>query len=405
MTGGTAENPSVDQIDASFAHALGIEGDGTEALAALRALPPEVLAGDLNLENLLKAALVGAPTSGTAMIEGSIVVAEPGVIIKRGDVPNVPIIIGTTALDLPLYFPPSKIDPFSYFGADADAARAAYNAPATLDQNSLTQVLLSIGADMTMHEPARFVARQMTAHGNAAWLYRFTYTAETTRPAAIGQTHAGELPFLFDHLAAKYGDQVTDQDRQVAHTFNVYVGNFVKTGDPNGEGLPAWPQFDPAHFDLMNFTLDDGAVFGPEPRPSVALVERAADAQETATMTTTSATGVYQPSGVLTGTVTYRQRMALPPGSVVEVQLQDVSKADAVAEVIASQTITTTGENVPIPFTLTYDPAQIDPRYTYALSVHVTVDGQLRWRNAERYVVLTRGAPMTGAEVVVQPAQ
>jgi uncharacterized lipoprotein YbaY/heat shock protein HslJ len=112
-----------------------------------------------------------------------------------------------------------------------------------------------------------------------------------------------------------------------------------------------------------------------------------------------------QPDGVLTGTVTYQERVALPPGSIIEVQLQDVSRADAPATVIASQTITTTGENVPIPFTLTYDPAEIDPRFTYALSVRITVEGQLRWINTEHDGVLTRGAPLTGVEVVVQPAQ
>jgi heat shock protein HslJ len=115
--------------------------------------------------------------------------------------------------------------------------------------------------------------------------------------------------------------------------------------------------------------------------------------------------GVGQPSGLLTGTVTYRQRITLPAGSVIEVQLRDVSKADVAAEVIASQTITTTGQNVPIPFTLVYDPAQIDSRYTYALGVRITINGQLRWINTERYAVLTRGAPMSEVEVVVQPAQ
>lgn len=107
----------------------------------------------------------------------------------------------------------------------------------------------------------------------------------------------------------------------------------------------------------------------------------------------------------LTGTVTYRQRIALPPGSVITIQLQDVSKADAAAQIIASQTITTTGENVPIPFTLAYDPAQIDPKHAYALSARITVTGQLRWINTERYAVLTNGAPTNGVEVVVQPAR
>lgn len=110
-------------------------------------------------------------------------------------------------------------------------------------------------------------------------------------------------------------------------------------------------------------------------------------------------------SGVLTGTVTYLQRIALPPGSVIEVQLQDVSKQDVAAEILARQTITTTGENVPIPFGLSYDPAQIEERFTYALSVRITIDGQLAWLNTERYAVLTNGAPLTGVEVRVQPAQ
>jgi para-nitrobenzyl esterase len=214
MSEGTAEHPSADQIDANFAKSVGIEGDGPEALTALRALPTDVLVGDLSLPKLLNEALVGSQIySGTPMVDGVIVTAEPGEILSSGGAANVSLIIGTTALDLPLYFPPSKLDPFAYFGADGEAARAAYNAPATLDQNSLMLLLLSIGADMTMHEPARFVARQMTAAGNPAWLYRFTYTAESTRPASNAQAHAGELPFLFNMLAAKYGEQVTDKDQ------------------------------------------------------------------------------------------------------------------------------------------------------------------------------------------------
>lgn len=114
---------------------------------------------------------------------------------------------------------------------------------------------------------------------------------------------------------------------------------------------------------------------------------------------------IVQPSGVLTGTVTHLQRSALPPGSVIDVQLQDVSRADAAAQVIAGQTITTTGETMPIPFTLIYDPAQIDPRNSYALGVRINVDGQLQWINTEHHGVLTRGAPMTGVEVVVHPVR
>jgi para-nitrobenzyl esterase len=67
----------------------------------------------------------------------------------------------------------------------------------------------------------------------------------------------------------------------MAQAFNTYVGNFVRTGDPNGVDLPAWSQFNPNQFELLDFTLDNGPLFGPEPRPGVPLVERAADAQTT----------------------------------------------------------------------------------------------------------------------------
>jgi para-nitrobenzyl esterase len=55
-------------------------------------------------------------------------------------------------------------------------------------------ILLGIAADMTMHEPARFVARSMTHAGKPAWLYRFSYIAEARDNRASGAAHASELP-------------------------------------------------------------------------------------------------------------------------------------------------------------------------------------------------------------------
>ena len=71
-----------------------------------------------------------------------------------------------------------------------------------------------------------------------------------------------------------------------------------------------------------------------------------------------------QPEGAnpftVTGTVTYLQRMALPPSAVIEVKFQDVFRADAPATVIAEQKITAEGKQVPIPFELRYEPTRID---------------------------------------------
>ncbi len=107
-------------------------------------------------------------------------------------------------------------------------------------------------------------------------------------------------------------------------------------------------------------------------------------------------------SGVLTGTVTYMQRIALAPGAVVEVKLQDVSKADAPAVIIASQTITTEGQQVPIAYELSYAPDVIDPKYTYTVMARITEGGKLTWISTQAYPVLTRGHPTTGVEIRVE---
>jgi uncharacterized lipoprotein YbaY len=108
-------------------------------------------------------------------------------------------------------------------------------------------------------------------------------------------------------------------------------------------------------------------------------------------------------SGVLTGTVTYLVRSALPDDAVVQVQLVDVSLADAAATVLAEQEIVTGGQQVPIPFELQYDPAVIDPRFTYAVQARIEIGGQLAFINTTMHQVLTRGNPVTNIEVVVEP--
>ena len=107
-------------------------------------------------------------------------------------------------------------------------------------------------------------------------------------------------------------------------------------------------------------------------------------------------------SGTLSGTVTYLLRIALAPDAVVEVTLQDVSKADAPAEVISTQTIETEGAQVPIAYSLKYDPAKIDAKNTYAVRATITEGGKLTWTSTQRYPVLTRGAPVDNVEIIVE---
>ena len=92
------------------------------------------------------------------------------------------------------------------------------------------------------------------------------------------------------------------------------------------------------------------------------------------------------------GTVTYRHRIALPADAIVEVKLQDTSRADTAARDIGQATIPTAGAQVPIPWRIEYDPAIIDPSHSYSVRATITVDGKLLFMSTKTHPVLTRGA-------------
>ena len=92
------------------------------------------------------------------------------------------------------------------------------------------------------------------------------------------------------------------------------------------------------------------------------------------------------PQASLDGEVFYLQRIALPPTATLQVSLQDVSLADAPAVTLAQQSGPIKGQ-VPLPFHLTYDPAQVKPGHTYAISARIEQDGRLLFITTERNTV------------------
>ena len=78
----------------------------------------------------------------------------------------------------------------------------------------------------------------------------------------------------------------------------------------------------------------------------------------------------------VTGTVTYRERIALPPTAVIKVQLVDVSRADAPAIVLGEQVTHAAGKQVPFAFEIPFDPARIEASHSYAVQARIEQDGQ-----------------------------
>lgn len=105
------------------------------------------------------------------------------------------------------------------------------------------------------------------------------------------------------------------------------------------------------------------------------------------------ATPALAAARVLRGTVAYRERMALPPGAIVEVKLLDVSLADAPSRTIAETRVS--GRRIPARWTLRYDSRRIEPRHSYALQARITHQGQLLFITTERHSVFTGGPDKT----------
>lgn len=90
------------------------------------------------------------------------------------------------------------------------------------------------------------------------------------------------------------------------------------------------------------------------------------------------------------GTAAYRERMALQPGAVLEVELLDVSLADAPSERLASMRYKVQGQ-VPVPFELRYDPSLIVSNHTYTVSAKLLQGRNVMFRTDTVHPVLSRG--------------
>ena len=107
----------------------------------------------------------------------------------------------------------------------------------------------------------------------------------------------------------------------------------------------------------------------------------------------------------VSGTVSYRERIALTPGATLTVQIRDTSLQDVASVLIAEQVLPNPGQ-VPIRFEIPYASAAIEPRNTYSISARIVeADGRLAFINDTAYDVITRNNPTNVdlALVLVQP--
>ncbi|MDH3494694.1 MAG: YbaY family lipoprotein, partial [Acidobacteriota bacterium] len=104
---------------------------------------------------------------------------------------------------------------------------------------------------------------------------------------------------------------------------------------------------------------------------------------------------------VVTGTVTYSTRTALPRNAILTVRLVDISNQNAPARLIAEQRIDLTGR-VPVSFQLRFKEADIVFRNQYAVEAEISSGATVLYKNDVTSRVLTQGNP-NYVEITVVP--
>lgn len=259
-------------VGVAIAAALGVEGDGADAIAALREQDAETMV------QALHEAQVAAPWR-SIFVDGDMFPDQMRRLVESGGGSQVDILVGSTAdegstlfMDLPdVSFEDWAAGVRNDMGEHGDRFVAAYEKDALESTVTATQQMMS---DLFFAWEMRTWSRLATSAGNRAWLYLFNHAPLVEDYGrSLGAFHAAEIPYVFGNPAfGAVPMPWEDVDHRVSALTQAYWVNFAKTGDPNGEGLTEWPVYG-SEGDVA-FELDA------EPRPLPAFRKEKLDAQD-----------------------------------------------------------------------------------------------------------------------------
>lgn len=220
---------------------------GSADVSALRSIPAEAI---------LKALAETPPPGGNFMpgADGVVLPMPVGRAIAEGAYAQTPVLAGYNADEGTLLYPtiggPSVDVPQSpedrasrlaafraAYGDVADPLIRLYGLDHPTEWRAAEATMLG---DSLFGVHTRFLGKASAVRRQPAFLYFFS-----RRPPAEGQTagafHSAEIPFVFgtdDWLL-----EMSEADAELSRLMGLYWTNFARTGNPNGQGLPAWPGY------------------------------------------------------------------------------------------------------------------------------------------------------------------
>lgn len=244
---------SAETIGINFARKHGIEGTDVEALKKLRALSvEEIVDGGQETDGQGGPRIYSGP-----ILDGKLVVETSESAYLAGRQAKVPLIIGNCSAEIGGSFVNSSSNKeklFSLFGDLKDEAKAAYDPNGNKE---FAEVQTLFNTDWVWGEPARFTARKFIAIEESVYVYHFGYVPAAMKQwARYGAGHGSEVGFVFNNLMNRDGSPVNPEEKELAKKMNAYWTNFAKTGNPNGEGLPLWPEYNTQNEVILDIQPD-----------------------------------------------------------------------------------------------------------------------------------------------------
>jgi para-nitrobenzyl esterase len=232
---------AADSSGEKLAKDLGV-ASGPAALRALRGI---------SSEKVLAAADADDALDLEPNIDGRVLPQQPAATFARGGETKVPVLVGSNEDEISIFaspivggrsYRPKTVGEYrawleKKFGANADAVFAAY--PAHSD-DEVGQVFVRMDTDFDFGFGAWLVAKDTARVGRDAFLYRFTYVGKGAF-AGLGAFHSEENMFLSQRYWTSW--VASSEDAAMSRTLIGYWVQFIKTGNPNGEGLPVWPAY------------------------------------------------------------------------------------------------------------------------------------------------------------------
>jgi para-nitrobenzyl esterase len=179
-----------------------------------------------------------------------------------GEQPAIPLMAGWTSAELGMAVAlnPEKPTAASFtarleeeLGPRTSEALEVY--PAGDDQEAIRSAVALMSDVFTAYSTWKWVE----THGETAdvpvYRYRFDRTLPGDPASEFGAIHAADIEYAFNTLDSKPSDW-QDEDRNVAELMATTFANFIRTGNPNGPGVPDWPAFGGSGFRARYEFLD-----------------------------------------------------------------------------------------------------------------------------------------------------